>query len=474
MNTRTSTEAGTSEQGLDTTLAAAQTWRFEAVLEQLEHLRWDAAALARHRSRELAETLAFAAQRSAWHADRLADVDLDKVTPDDLTSLPTMTKAELMADWDRVVTDPRLSLDLARAHLDRLDREGPSLLLGEYFVFTTGGSTGEPGVFPWSTHEFARWGASNVRFGADAGDPAPERLTFVSARSLRHASAWAPLLVYGAEAGGRLLVPVDQPVSVIIDTLNTLDPDSLWAVSSMLPILADAAATGTLRIAPRRIAVGGDAVDPRALDAAENAFGVRPTETYPTTDVGFVASQPPGEGAMVVNDDLLILESVDENDQPVEPSEVSHHLLITSLHQRTVPIIRYRIDDRVRLAPPGGKYPAYSRIAAIDGRADDLFHYGDLIIHPHTFRTVMTRHAGVRDYQVRQTAGGANVLVHVDESCDLDRLTAELFSALAAAGLPDATVDVNAVDTIPRSRLGKRLFFVSQQAAAPRDVRSPK
>jgi phenylacetate-CoA ligase len=453
---------GVSQPSFDTVAATAQARLLEELFEQLARLHWDGATLAEHRRTHLAETLAFAAERSAWHAERLAGIDLDAVTPDDLTSLPTMSKADLMAAWDRIVTDQRLSLDLAQAHLARLDRDGPSLLLDEYFIFTTGGTTGEPGVFPWSIEEFARFGASNIRIGTDAGDPPPERLTFVGARSLRHPSAWAPLLVYGEQAGADRVVPIDQPVRDVVDALNGLEPDSLWVVSSMLPALVDARVTGALRIAPRRIAVGSDAVDPRAINAAEEAFGVRPIETYPTSDVGYLATQPPGEESMVVNNDLMIVEPVDEHDRPARPGELSHHLLVTSLHHRTAPLLRYRIDDRVRFAPPSDRYPAYPRITEIDGRADDLFRYGDQTVHPHTFRTVITRHDAVRDYQVRQTATGAEVLVDVAGSCDAEALASELTSAMAAAGLPDADVTVTPVDTIPRSRLGKRLLFVAR------------
>jgi phenylacetate-coenzyme A ligase PaaK-like adenylate-forming protein len=113
-------------------------------------------------------------------------------------------------------------------------------------------------------------------------------------------------------------------------------------MSSMLPTLVDAAATGMLRISPRRIQAGADPLDPRALDAAEAVFGTRPVESYATTD------------------------------RAVPAGELSRHILVTSLHQRAVPMIRYRINDRIRIAPPTGRYPVFTRIASIDGRSDDL------------------------------------------------------------------------------------------------------
>ncbi|HYF45911.1 MAG TPA: hypothetical protein VD926_06840 [Acidimicrobiales bacterium] len=430
-----------------------------AVLDQLGRLHWDEATLAAHRRSALVETLVWARERSPWHRRRLAGLDLASVAPDDLTALPTMTKTDLMAHWDRVVTVRDLSLAEARRHLDRLDQEGPAFFLDRYLIFTTGGSTGEPAVFPWSIEEFASFGASTIRFRSDAGIPPPERLACVGARSPRHPTAWPTLLLHGREAGRPRVIPVDQPVEAILAALDAADPDQLLTIGSMLPVLAEAKADGRLRIAPRVITVGSDAADPRALDAAEAAFGVRPADAYPTTDVGYLATQPPGEEGMVVNEDLLLLEVVDEDDRPVPDGEVGHHLLVTSLHQRTLPLIRYRLDDRVRLGPPSGRYPAYRRVVEIDGRADDVFHYGAARLHPHVVRSVLSRHPSVPDHQVRQTQAGIEVLVAGREPPP--GLDAELRAALTAAGLPDPEVRIVSVDTIPRSKLGKRLRFVS-------------
>jgi phenylacetate-CoA ligase len=143
----------------------------------------------------------------------------------------------------------------------------------------------------------------------------------------------------------------------------------------------------------------------------------------------------------------------------VPAGELSHHVLVTSLHQRTLPMIRYRIDDRIRIAPPTGRYPTFTRIASIDGRSDDLFRYGDVILHPHSFR-VLTRHTPVADYQIHQKTDGADVLIRVNGSCDVATLTAQLDAALTSAGVPGATARVVVVDEIPRSPLGKRLRFV--------------
>jgi phenylacetate-coenzyme A ligase PaaK-like adenylate-forming protein len=428
------------------------------IFEQVPRLAWSPDELRAHRRAALQATLAFAAEHSTWHSSRLARLDLSALDPDDLGALPTMAKADLMAHWDDVVTDPRLTLDAARAHLERVDREGLSLLLDEYLVFQSGGSTGTPGIFCWHKDEMARWAGSTQRWSAAAGFGPPARGAWVGARSMRHPSA-AVTIMSGNDP--RLVVPVDQPVAAVVEQLNELAPDALSVVGSMLPALVEAARRGDLVINPGRIGVFGDVVDRGAMAAAEEVFGVAPTEGYPTTDVGHIGQQAPGEAGLYVNEDMLVVECVDEDDRPVPAGELSDHLLVTSLHQRTLPLIRYRIDDRVAIDPfPGTTAPAYRRIARIDGRSDDVFRYGGLTVHPHTFRSALCRHLAIVDHEVRQTADGVRVRVVAVSDVDVDQLAAELTAALVRAGLPQPCVAVEVVSDLPRTAVGKRRHFV--------------
>ena len=435
----------------------------DVLFPAIERLSWSRDRLVEHQRRELHETLAFAVARSPWHATRLGGIDVAAIEPDNLAALPVMTKRDLMSSWDEIVTDDRLDLAAARAHLERVDAEGAAVLLEEYHVFATGGSTGEPAVFCLSRGEVQRWAASVLRWMAVAGLGPPERTAWVGARSLRHPSAAIGVLLSGGTSS-ELVVPVDQPVTAIVARLNELAPDSLWVVSSMLPALVAAAEDGSLRLTVDRISVGGDALDPIAAERAEAAFGVRPIEGYPTTDVGHVAQQTPGEPGLYVNEDLLLVEPVDADDHPAGPGALCHHLLVTSLHQRTLPLVRYRLDDRVRIDPAPGRYPAFRRIAEIDGRCDDLFDYrsddGPVTVHPHVFRTVLSRHAAVTDFLVEQTDDGARVAVVAAPGFDEGALGADLVAALRRAGLRAPRVTVAACDALPRTAVGKRRRFV--------------
>ena len=229
----------------------------------------------------------------------------------------------------------------------------------------------------------------------------------------------------------------------------------------MLPVLIEEARRGRLRVPVERISVFGDVLDPEAATAAGEVFGVQPTEGYPTTDVGCVAQQAPGERGLYLNEDLLLVETVDADEQPVPSGVFADHLLVTSLHQRTTPLIRYRIDDRVLVDPEPGRYTAYRRLASIDGRSDDVFRYADVAVHPHVFRTAIGRHLAVRDYEVRQTERGAVVrVVEGTSTVDAAALGSEIVDGLRHAGLPAPEVDVAVVDCLHRTAVGNRRLFI--------------
>ncbi|HWF33277.1 MAG TPA: hypothetical protein VG188_12045, partial [Solirubrobacteraceae bacterium] len=89
----------------------------------LDRLVWGAHELAEHQRTRLRIVLAQAIEQSPFHAKRLGGLDPDGVEPSDLAGLPVMTKAEMMADFDEVVTDRRLRRAAVEEHLDRFAHE---------------------------------------------------------------------------------------------------------------------------------------------------------------------------------------------------------------------------------------------------------------------------------------------------------------------------------------------------------------
>src|ERR1700685_1650285 len=70
-------------------------------------LGWDAQQLAAHQTEQLRALLAIALERSPFHARRLAGMDPARFELSQLAELPVMTKQQMMAGFDELLTDRR-------------------------------------------------------------------------------------------------------------------------------------------------------------------------------------------------------------------------------------------------------------------------------------------------------------------------------------------------------------------------------
>jgi hypothetical protein len=112
--------------------------------------------------------LAYAAEYSPFHARSLSGLDLSRFDAGDLARLPVMTKAQMMAEFDDVVTDRRLSRPLVEQH-PAASAHTAGLLLDEYVCLASGRSSGLRGVFVQTLGEYTDLVASIVRPGIRPG-----------------------------------------------------------------------------------------------------------------------------------------------------------------------------------------------------------------------------------------------------------------------------------------------------------------
>jgi phenylacetate-CoA ligase len=71
--------------------------------------------------------------------------------------------------------------------------------------------------------------------------------------------------------------------------------------------------------------------------------------------------------------DTCIAELVDEDNRLVTDGTPSAKVLLTNLHNRTQPLIRYELTDRFIRRPADGDPYLH---ATVEGRADEAFRYG--------------------------------------------------------------------------------------------------
>jgi phenylacetate-CoA ligase len=432
----------------------------------IERLGWSAGQLAGLQRARLRTLLARAIDRSPFHAARLAGIDPARFDLADLSQLPIMTKAQMMDSFDDVVTDRRLTKDLVEAHIAASVAE-PALLLGDYVCLVSGGSSGLRGVFVQTAEEYAEFVASVMRramaaFLASGGRLADGMVTgIVGAASPVHSSGMGAATATSPPL--RMVpAPATLPTARIVERLNAAQPPALIGHASKLAELAREQSAGRLRLRLRAVTSISEMLTAEDRSAISEAFGVPVIDMFVSTE-GLAGHSEPGGRVLTFASDTCLAECVDAAGRPVPDGTASARVLVTNLHNLTQPLIRYELTDR--FTPDEASAGGFLR-ASVEGRSDDVFCYGATSVHPSALATALLRAAQVREYQVRQTARGAEVAVVADAGLDEAALAASVEQSLRQAGVTEPHVTISRAEAIARDpRTGKVRRFVPSQPA---------
>ncbi|MEM8853056.1 MAG: phenylacetate--CoA ligase family protein [Pseudomonadota bacterium] len=457
---------------IDSPLREAHIAEFRRRLpEHVARLSWSKERVAEEQQRGLAATLAFAKAKSPWHRERLRDIDPATFAMRDLGTLPAMTKADVMDHWDAIVTDPRLTLAKGNAHIvAKPHHEAESLYyLDEYEIFATGGSSGKRGVFIWDWPEFIEIACVSCRY--QARDESNESLTgrrclaVIEAGETVHGSLF--LFTVSPDPDAEVIsLPAATQKDALVAALNQAQPTHINAFASAINLLAGEALAGRLTIRPRHISTNSEPLLPETRDQAREVWGVEINNVWGCVEVGLIGVECDAHKGLHLTDDLIITEFVDGDGAPVSDPEAVEKVLVTSLYNRAMPLIRYEVTDlAIPTSEPCTCGSPFPLLKDVRGRADDGFRYGEAIIHPLVFRTPLGQHPMVEEYQVHQTADGADIAIVTRGAVDLDRLTADLVADVSAAGLANPRITLSTVDALKRhAETGKLKRFIPLKA----------
>jgi phenylacetate-coenzyme A ligase PaaK-like adenylate-forming protein len=434
--------------------------------EVISRLTWSAERLKAERQRRLRDMIRIAKQRSAWHRERLAHIDPDRITEESLRDIAPMTKEDLMTNFDVISTDPRVTLDVVETHLAGLKSD--AYLLDRYHAIASGGSTGRRAVVahdwdPWAEGyiTFFRY-VMSLRMRNAALRDRPMVGAMVAAQDPTHATGALPQTFSDPASAMWHRYPVSMPRDQIIAGLNALQPDVLASYPSVLHQLAFAAQRGDLRIQPRLMFCTSEPLYPEIRAELAAVWPVPLLNMWAATEVGPLGSSCAAGSGLHLSDDIVIVEPVDRDNRPTRTGERSAKVLVTPVFTPApLPLIRYEITDEVTLLDqPCACGSAHRRVADIQGRLDDGFEYGPLHVHAHVFRSRLGKERYIVEYQVRQTADGAQIDVCCNGSVDLAALRDALIHDLRRSGLPAAQITIAPVERLARPASGKLKRFV--------------
>ncbi|MFF0861273.1 phenylacetate--CoA ligase family protein [Nonomuraea sp. NPDC050227] len=234
-------------------------------------------------------------------------------------------------------------------------------------------------------------------------------------------------------------------------------PTFLWGFPGCIVTLVDE--LRRRKIAYRRVHTvifAGETLTPEAREHVLNYFGARGHEVYASVEAYTIGRTCP-EGAMHLRSADVVVEVL-HDDGGVSLADGEGEVLVTRLHAEAMPLIRYRLGDRVLIEPDDCPCRAFHTpiIRRIQGRTEDRVVAADgRTVHANflTNPAVMPT-AGVRGVQVLQYRPGAVEILLVPSPSAPADLAGRVRDAVAAVA-KDFEVTARTVDSITPEPNGK-------------------
>jgi phenylacetate-CoA ligase len=435
--------------------------------EMEQSCRWTPDQLAKHQRTQLSQIRRFAQEQSPFYARFHRGMENRP-----LEDLPILTKSIVMDNFDELTTDRSIRLSDVESHLKQDD--GAGMFRGKYVALSTSGSTGQRGVFLFSSREWVACLASISRpmkwAGVNPNPLRPMRSTMLASTTSWHYSARV-----GRSLATRLLptlrLDAGEPVESMVQQLNDWQPRILVAYPSVLRQLAGEQASGRLKIAPQYCATSAEVLTAETRRRVHEAWGVRVFETYGATEYAPIAAECPA-GRRHMFEDGAVIENVDERGRPVPPGVTGDSVLLTIFNRRTQPLIRYQISDMLRISTDKCECGRPFRcLEGIEGRQEDVLYFPAraqqdrlIAVHPNVFHRLLET-VPAAGWQVVHDDRGITVnLIRLRDNgqgAECSRIDDALRRALEAEHVEVPPIQVSAVSEAQRGKTGKAPLVVN-------------
>ena len=428
-------------------------------LEQLrKHESWTRQQLESYQAEALGNLRQYAYERSPFY-----EKFHKGLTARPLHELPVLTKAMMMEHFDELVTDRTLHLEDVRAFAAK--GEAGQRYKNRYWVNATSGSSGHPGFFLFDESEWvcvlASFARSQEWSGVRINLTHRQRMATVASISPWHMSSQASAAVKSWWRPS-LRVPASQPLSKTVEQLNKWQPEVLISYASMAGVLSEEQLAQRLHIKPQVVYAASEILTAQTRKRVKEAWGNEPFNQYVATETASIAAEHQACRRMHFFEDLVITEIVDEHYRPVPPGEYGAKVLVTTLFSRTQPLIRYELNDSVRVSPESHNCGLpFAVLESIQGRVEDSLTLptvsgGEVIVRPLVINRVMDI-VPVSGWQVVQQAdqGLMVLLTGARDGMTDERLVAQLTQSLAQEGARVPYIQIQHVPEILKTASGK-------------------
>lgn len=330
-----------------------------------------------------------------------------------LTDFPITDKTQLMVHFDNWLTDRNITKQKVDLFMSSKSNIGKKLD-GKYLVYSTSGSTGMPCLVLYDKtsinissaigvlrsfarkedmRAFIKSGKKTLALFADDG-------FYLGCGSVKYNLRKMPW-----KKNRMKNFDVRKPVSDIVAMLNDYQPSMIGCYPTAMELLCAEQENGNLHIHPVIIMTGGEQLTDDVRKRLSSVFDCYVQTNYSCTEGGTIACECT-EQHFHINDDWVIIEAVDENNQPVPFGTQSAKILLTNLANKVCPIIRFEITDRVVLHNEPCLCGNARPWLTLEGRTDDVLTFDNGVrIAPLSLYALIKEVYGVQHFQLIKTVG---------------------------------------------------------------------
>lgn len=330
-----------------------------ALAQQFSHTQyWAEELIATSQFKQLQHVLRHAIQTVPYYAHQFVHLTSDVArlcSAAHWRDLPLLTRRDVQCAGDRLYS--------TRVPSDH----------GRVSTSATGGSTSQP-VITLGTEVTRRlWQACTLRDHAWQRRDLSGSLASIRHRSDDcalpphglHSNNWGAATTGVQRTGPAFLLNVRSSVQQQVDWLLKVQPNYLLTYPSVLTAVAELLErTGQSLTSLWEARSYGEVLEPHARSVCESIFGTRVVDMYSSQEVGYIALQCPDTTNYHVQSESLLLEVIDDQGRACQPGEVGR-VIVTTLHNFAMPLIRYEIGDYAEVGPPcscGRTLPVLKRI----------------------------------------------------------------------------------------------------------------
>ncbi len=395
----------------------------------------------------LQEALAYLQAKSPYYQRSFREngVDVNSIRYlEDLTRLPFTEKKDLqLHNWDFLCCPREKIVDYV----------------------TTSGTLGEPVSFACSEKDLQRLAFNEKKSFACAGLGPGNILQLMTTIDKRFMAGLAYFL--GIRELGASIIRVGNGIPELQwDTIERLHPDAIMCVPSFIPRLiryAEEHGIDYRASSVRKIIGIGEGM--RDQDFNLNLLGRRIKEkwdvelyaTYSSTEMSATFSECPHGCGGHVHPELIIVEIIGEDDQPVPDGQVGE-IVVTTLGVEGMPLLRFRTGDMAAKITDQCRCGRWSyRLTPLVGRKNNMIKFKGTTLYPPMIVDVLDNCRDIANYQLvlsLNDLGNDDVKVRIgvpdpDPDCDA-RLIADLKNTFRAKIRVAPEVEVCRADLLAR------------------------